>query len=211
MLLESNKFLREKNYKNGNITKKHIKNAKKICEVNPQCSFKQINEFTRDCISKEKLMDVHKDDVKYKKKSSEFFSPNDEIDINNLEKSLYDFYNGKNAPETLELIGKGNRCNPDYDTSNEDNISGSINIEIMPKDDYLGKYYDNYIEYIQYIIIELDPVDDKETILLYLDDPNKYNTFKLDYDIYKSELIKKIVLGKKYKEDKRYLHIYNLF
>lgn len=211
MLLESNKFLREKNYKNGNITKKHIKNAKKICEVNPQCSFKQINEFTRDCISKEKLMDVHKDDVKYKKKSSEFFSPNDEIDINNLEKSLYDFYNGKNAPETLELIGKGNRCNPDYDTSNEDNISGSKSIEIMPKDDYLGKYYDNYIEYIQYIIIELDPVNDKETILLYLDYPNQYDMFKLDYDIYKSELIKKIVLGKKYKEDKRYLHIYNLF
>lgn len=68
MLLENNKFLREKNYKNGSITKKNIKNAKKICEVNPQCSFKQINEFTRDCISKDKLLDIHKDDEKYRKK-----------------------------------------------------------------------------------------------------------------------------------------------
>lgn len=213
MLLESNKFLREKNYKNGSITKKNIKNAKKICEVNPECSFKQINEFTRDCISKEKLMDVHKDDEKYKKKSSDFFSPNSGIDINNLEQSLYDFYNGKEAPETLELIGKGNRCNPDDndDTSNDDNISLSKSIEIMPKDDYLTLHKNNYIEYVQYIIIELSPSYEKDLILLYLDDPNEYDMFKLDYDIYNSELRKKIVLGKKYKEDKRYSHIYNLY
>ena len=53
----------------GKSQKQNIKNAKKVCEVNPQCSFKQINEFTRDCISKDKLMDIHKDDVKYRKKS----------------------------------------------------------------------------------------------------------------------------------------------
>jgi hypothetical protein len=211
MLLESNKFLREKNYKNGSITKKNIKNAKKICEVNPQCSFKQINEFTRDCISKDKLLDIHKDDEKYRKKSSDFFSPNNEIDINNLEKSLNDYYKGKNAPETLKLIGTGNRCSPDGvndDSSNEDNISGSNMIEIMPKDDYLSKYKKNYIEYIQYIIIELDPAFNKDTILLYLDDPNKYDTYKLDYDIYKAEYRK--ILGKK-KADKRFSHIYILF
>ena len=214
MLLESNKFLREKNYKNGSITKKNIKNAKKVCEVNPQCSFKQINEFTRDCISKDKLMDIHKDDDKYRKKSSDFFSPNDEIDINNLEKSLYDYYKGKNAPETLELIGTGNRCSPDGvndETSNEDNISGSNSIEIISKDDYLSKYMKNYIEYIQYIIIELEPAFNKDTILLYLDDPADYDMYQLDYDIYKAELRKRIILGKKYKEDKRYTHIYNLF
>ena len=214
MLLESNKFLREKNYKNGSITKKNIKNAKKICEVNPECSFKQINEFTRDCISKEKLMEAHKDDEKYKKKSSDFFSPNAGIDINNLEKSLYDFYNGKEAPETLELIGKGNRCNPDDDTSNDDNISLSKSIEIMPKDDYLIKHELNYFEYVQYIIIELTPGEDKEQILLYLDDPKEYDMYKLDYDIYKAEFRKKKVLGKeKYKREKdsRYSSIYNLF
>jgi hypothetical protein len=211
MLLESNKFLREKNYKNGSITKKSIKNAKKICEVNPDCAFKQINEFTRDCISKEKLMEVHKDDEKYKKKSSEFFSPNAGIDINNLEKSLYDFYNSKDAPETLELIGKGNRCNPDAnesESSNDDNISLNKSIEIMPKDDYLTKYFNNYIEYVQYIIIELSPLLEKDEILLYLDDPNDFDMFKLDYDIYISELRKK-KLGKKYDHD--YKHIYKLY
>uniref|UniRef100_A0A6C0EPU8 Helicase ATP-binding domain-containing protein n=1 Tax=viral metagenome TaxID=1070528 RepID=A0A6C0EPU8_9ZZZZ len=213
MLLKSNKFLREKNYKNGSITKKNIKDAKKICEVNPECSFKQINEFTRDCISKEKLMEVHKDDEKYKKKSSKFFSPNAGIDINNLEKSLYDFYNSKEAPETLELIGKGNRCNPDADddSSNDDNISLSKSIEVIQKDDYLSKHKTNYIEYVQYIIIELTPSYEKERILLYLDDPNEYDLFKLDYDIYYSELRKKIVLGKKYEEDERYSHIYKLY
>ncbi len=182
MLLESNKFLREKNYKNGSITKKNIKDAKKKCEVNPDCAFKQINEFTRDCISKEKLMEVQKDYDKYKKKSSDFFSPNAGIDINNLEKSLYDFYNSKDAPETLELIGKGNRCNPDDndDTSNEDNISLGKSIEIMPKDDYLTKHYKDYIEYVQYIIIELSPLHEKDEILLYLDDPNDFDMFKLD-------------------------------
>jgi hypothetical protein len=214
-LLESNKFLREKNYKNGSITKKHIKNAKKTCEVNPKCSFKQINEFTRDCISKEKLMDVHKDDEKYKQSSSKYFSPDSEIDINNLEQSLYDFYNGKNAPETLELIGKGNRCVPNGEndeTSYTDNISNnSISLEVMPKDDYESLHKNDYYDYIHYIIIELDPVDDIETILLYLDDPNSFDMYKLDYDIYKSEFRKQIVLGKKYKEDKRYSHIYNLF
>lgn len=214
-LLESNKFLREKNYKNGSITKKNIKKAKKTCEINPKCSFKQINEFTRDCISKEKLMDVHKDDEKYKKPSSKHSSSIAEIDINNLEKSLYNFYNSKNAPETLELIGKGNRCVPNSDgsdNSNDDNISGSnTNIEIMPKDDYLTKYYKNYVQYVQYLIIEYNPSLDKEIILLYLDDPNDFDMYKLDYDIYKSELRKQIVLGKKYKEDKRYSHIYNLF
>jgi hypothetical protein len=214
-LLESNKFLREKNYKNGSITKKKIKKAKKTCEINPKCSFKQINEFTRDCISKEKLMDVHKNDEKYMKQSSKISSDlGTEIDINNLEQSLYDFYNGKNAPETLELIGKGNRCVPNGDGSDnsiDDNISGSVKIEIMQKDDYLTKNYKNYITYIQYLIIEFDPKFEKDTLLLYLDDPNDFDMYKLDYDIYKSELRKKIVLGKKYKEDKRYSHIYNLF
>ena len=45
LLLESNKFLREKNYKNGSITKKNIKKAKKTCEINPKCSFKQITQI----------------------------------------------------------------------------------------------------------------------------------------------------------------------
>ena len=213
-LLESNKFLREKNYKNGSITKKNIKKAKKTCEINPKCSFKQINEFTRDCISKQKLMDVHKDDEKYNKiPSQKSTSPIDEIDINNLEQSLYDFYNGKNAPNTLQLIGKGNRCvlNEEESDSLNDNISGSAKIEIMPKDDYLTLHYKHYIEYIQYNIIEYNPIDNKDLILLYLDDPNSFDMYKLDYDIYKSELRKQIVLGKKYKEDKRYSHIYNLF
>jgi hypothetical protein len=213
-LLESNKFLREKNYKNGSITSKNIKRAKKTCEVNPKCSFKQINEFTRDCISKEKLMKIHKDDEKYNKQASSVSSPISEIDISNLEKSLYDFYNGKNAPETLELIGKGNRCviNDENDeTSNDDNISGSVNIEVMPKEDYITKYKKKFIEYVQYDIIELSPEYDEDKIKLYLDDPSLYDVYKLDYNIFKSELRKQIVLGKKYKEDKRYSRIYNLF
>ena len=215
-LLESNKLLREKNYKNGSITRKKIKNAKKTCEINPKCSFKQINEFTRDCISKKKLMNVHKDDEKYKQSSSKYFSPDSQIDINNLEQSLYDFYNGKNAPETLELIGKGNRCVPDGEGDESENFysdekNSNINLEIMPKDDYESLHYNDYNQYIQYIIIELDPDEHEETILLYLDDHNSFDMYKLDYNIYKSEFRKKIVLGKKYKEDARYSHVYNLF
>ena len=211
-LLESNKFLREKNYKNGSITSKNIKKAKKTCEVNPKCSFKQINEFTRDCISKDKLINVHKNDEKYN--NPPIPSPISEIDINHLEKSLYDFYNSKNAPETLELIGKGNRCvinGENSEISNLDNLKGSVNIEVMPTDDYITKYKEKFIEYVQYEIIELDPSIEEKKIKLYLDDPSKYDVYKLDYNIYKSELRKQIILGKKYKEDKRYSHIYNLF
>ena len=222
-LLDSNKFLREKNYKNGSITKKNIKKAKKICEVNPSCSFKQINEFTRDCISKEKLMEVHKDDEKYKhhsSKSKSKSSSNNQIDLNNLEKSLYNFYNSKEAPETLQLIGKGNRCVPnmnddDDDLSNDDNINGSLsgNIEVMPIDDYYTKYRKNFIEFVQYKIIETDPnvKEEQNKIKLYLDDPNEFDMYKLDYNIYKSELIKQIIEGSRYKEDKRYSRVYNLF
>jgi hypothetical protein len=219
-LLDSNKFLREKNYKNGSITKKNIKKAKKICEVNPSCSFKQINEFTRDCISKEKLMNVHKDHEKYKPPPSKSTSSSDnQIDLKNLEKSLYNFYNSKDAPETLKLIGKGNRCIPnmtdDSNSSNDDNIDDAsndiANIEVITKEDYFIKYRKNYIEFVQFMIIETDPNIDESKIKLYLDDPNKFDVYKLDYNIYKSELIKQIIEGKKYKVDARYAHIYNLF
>ena len=76
---------------------------------------------------------IIKDDEKYKHHSSKsLYLSNNQIDLNNLEKSLYDFYNSKDAPETLELIGKGNRCVPNMndEVSNDDNINGSLSANI---------------------------------------------------------------------------------
>lgn len=226
-LLTNYKFLRKDEYKN--ISRDEVKKARKQCEVNPKCHFKRINEYKRDCILKSKLnRSIKKSSTKINSssKKSSLSSTNKgtfkKFDINNIEKSLEEFYSSKYAPETAELIGKGNRCVEGYINSkssttsyktlnsNEekiqivdvidpnlddkiDYVNNLIKLENidgdLSLDKFIDKYSDYFKEYVQYLIINLDPndIDNEDEIKSYLNDYKLFNNYVKEYNNYIKE------------------------
>ena len=228
-LLDNHDILR-----NIDITRQELKTAKNKCEINPKCSFKQINNNSRDCISNKHVpekLNVKKTSSsisRSRSRSRSRSSNNTMIDINNLEKSLYDYYNNKNAPKTLALIGKGNRCveNPEEESESEsyksalsfidniDNIDENIQIEELSLAN-LVKYTDDYIHYMKYIIIGLNPnyeeYEHKILNLFFNKNKQLFNEYLIDFKLYEDEIRKRALLGAKYKPDKKYQHMWLLY
>jgi len=192
-LISDNKILQTTVDKKG----QDIKNALNVCNSNSKCSLKKISENMADCISKKRIK-IKEDD-------------NDKkpiLDILNIETTLYNLYNSVYAPKTLELIGKGDRCNNIMDEEEllqEENkeeldiiLEEKQEIEEILEDDkklnlhdVLTKYYNNYIDYCQLLIISFNPLI-KEHIeeikkFLYKYDDVLFNFFLVEYGIYKAE------------------------
>jgi hypothetical protein len=229
-LLNNYKLIRKKDYENGNVSRNEIKSARSTCEINPKCYFKRISEFKRDCVSRKRVnFNKSENDVKSKKSSSSKKSNKNLIDLDNIEKSLQEFYNSKNAPPTAALIGKGNRCVDNYVNSksptksktNEEiaNIDKDIiNEDIESRMEYINdvlklehlydnisleefqvKYYDFFTEYIQYILLNLDPndKDNYDVFMLYLEPQTSKNfkDFVNEYNKYISVQKKMFTVG----------------
>jgi hypothetical protein len=214
-LLNSNKLLR-----NSNSTKQQLKDAKNKCEINPKCSFKQINKNSRDCIAKR-----HIPDKPINIKIASISPTKPQIDINNLEKSLYDFYNNKDAPKTLELIGKGNRCVENTDDESEsqyrdfelaliDNIEKDIPIEELSIAN-LSTYREDYINYSKYLIIGLNPnyEDDADIILTeyFNNNQRSFDDYIREFNLYTDELRKRTIYGNTYEANMKYMYMWTLY
>lgn len=185
-LLTNYKLLRKNEYLDGNISRDEVKKARKQCEINPKCHFKRISEYKRDCVSKSRInlnKSSNKLISKSKKSSSSIKSRKENlhhIDIINIEKSLDEFYSGKYAPETAELIGKGNRCVEGYIDSNS-NISSSNKSkeqEIEQQNiDVVDPNIESKIDYVN-DLIKLENINHD----LSLDDfKREYNKYLVEY------------------------------
>jgi hypothetical protein len=126
-LLHNYKLIRKKDYQDGNVSRDEIKSARSKCEVNPKCYFKRISEFKRDCVSRKRLSfsNSNSNSNKRSKSSSKMSSEKLFIDMNNIEKSLDEFYSSNYKPQTSELIGNGNRCVDNYINSKSSSKSKS--------------------------------------------------------------------------------------
>jgi hypothetical protein len=110
-LLKDNNFLRE----GDTFTKEEIKKAQSACVANDKCDLTRIGKNKIDCVVKSKFPIKNSKSKSYSEKvSSSDKSISGNIDFNNMESSLYDLYNSKYAPNTLKLIGSGNRCIEGY-------------------------------------------------------------------------------------------------
>ena len=216
-LIKDNKILKTKIDKKG----QDIKDAINNCNSNSKCSLKKIEENMADCISNKRF-------------KSKVIEDTEILNILNIETSLFNLYNSKFAPKTLELIGKGDRCNNITDEEeiieeiNEDNkevieeIQEEKNeIEHMLVDDkklhlvdILKKYKDSYITYCQLLIISLNPLMNEYTnyfkTFLYKNDDTLFNLFLIEYGIYKAEF-NKYYLYNISKIDKKYKNIEELY
>jgi hypothetical protein len=180
-LLEDSKFLREEN-----IPRDEIKKAQQICNSNDKCNLKRLAINKIDCVVKSKFIKEkeHISDNKsassnIKSQSSSRKSISDKIDFNNMETSLYNLYNSKDAPETLKLIGTGNRCVEGYTEEDEEihddilddiviqnsntqqqgpiiaQLDATRNITSMRK--YISFNYTNYLRHIYFLILNTYP------------------------------------------------------
>jgi len=210
-LLSDFKLLREKDFKNGNITKQDIKESQKLCQTDNDCHLKRLGKYSIDCVSKDKIEEKIKSEKKSSSTNSNYesysSSDNFEIDFNNIEKSLYDLYNSKKAPKTLKLIGKGNRCTNETEEEevqldeldqamivkiNEDEKPPLAKLEIdkniISMKNYLTYNYYNYLRYIYFILISLDLTikTDIEIFKLYINDGSltSIENFKAELDEY---------------------------
>jgi hypothetical protein len=222
-LLNNYKLIRKKDYQDGNVSREEIKSARSKCEVNPKCYFKRISEFKRDCVSRKRItFDETETSNKKPKTESDKSNIYNLIDIDNIEKSLEEFYSGINAPKTVELIGKGNRCVDNYINSvssqskskskSKDKKEIFVDTDIIDENleskmDYLNdviklehlyekitleefefKYLNYFKEYIQYLLINLDPndKDNEDIFMLYIEDITSKNFKKFidDYNNY---------------------------
>ncbi len=194
-LLNDDRLLRKSEHINGNISRNDIKSAKESCEVNPKCHLKRIRKHLIDCVSKDKVEEykiksLTKNSSENSIKSKSSSIEQEEIDFANIEKSLYDLYNSPNAPETLQLIGKGNRCVEGYIEEEEevDELDKHMMVKIdekekpplakleisksvMSMNNFLKYNYNNYLRYIYFILISID-----------LDSQNNWNLFKIYMD-----------------------------
>ena len=184
-LLNNYKLIRKKDYQNGYVSRNEIKKARNICQVNPKCYFKRISEFKRDCVARKKITfnktnSNKKTSIKTTTKNSNFY-----IDINNIEKSLEEFYSGKNKPETSDLIGKGNRCVDNYINSkssskNKSNIKEKeeeiANIDIIDENlEYKMDYLNDVIK-LEHIYENLSVEQFRDKYYKYF---NEYSQFLL--------------------------------
>jgi len=176
-LLEDSKFLRD-----GEISRDEIKKAQKTCNSNDKCDLKRISSNKIDCVAKSKFNKEEiesNDNNESKKSSSSRKSISGRINFKNMESSLYDLYNSKDAPETLKLIGTGNRCVEGYTEEAEeihDDIRDELIIENPNKDEekpviaqlepirnitsmrkYMVFNYTNYLRHIYFLIINTYP------------------------------------------------------
>jgi len=217
-LLSDFKLLRENDHKSGKITKQDIKKSQKLCETVDSCHLQRVGENSIDCVSKTKIPEKSKSFKSFKSSSSNNSSYSRsssesgiyDIDFNNIEKSLYDLYNSANAPNTLKLIGKGNRCintNDEEEDEEQEEVKMDeldqymlvkinekekpplANLEldknIMSIKNYLISYYNNYLRYIHYILIslDLDFSNDLEILKLYINDGSMANIEKFKVEL----------------------------
>ena len=172
-LLEDSKFLRDEN-----ISRDEIKKAQKTCNSNDKCDLKRIGSNKIDCVVKSKFVkESSENSSSSKKSSSSRKSISGRIDFKNMESSLYDLYNSKDAPETLKLIGTGNRCVEGYTEEAEEILDDTIdelliqdldedkpiiaNLEPIRNITSMRKYivynYTNYLRHIYFLIINTYP------------------------------------------------------
>lgn len=158
---------------------------------------------------KSKSFKSFKSSSSYSRSSSE--SGIYDIDFDNIEKSLYDLYNSANAPDTLKLIGKGNRCINTNDEEEDEEEQEEVKMDeldqymlvkinekekpplanleldknIMSIKNYLISYYNNYLRYIHYILIslDLDFSNDLEIFKLYINDGSMANIEKFKVEL----------------------------
>ena len=213
-LLNDFKLLRENDHKSGLITKKDIKESQKLCQTDISCHLQRVGQYSIDCVSKDRIPEKNKTKLSAKSITTSSSSNNEyEIDFKNIEKSLYDLYNSNKAPETLKLIGKGNRCvvsnEDEEDEENEEvqmdeldkymivNITEDekpplakleVGKNIMSIKNYLANNYNNYLRYIYFIIISLDLTvrTDIDIIKLYINDDSDdyFLNFKKELNTY---------------------------
>lgn len=176
-LLKDSKFLRDED-----LSRDEIKNAQKTCNSNDKCDLKRIGSDRIDCVVKSKFTKEFSDskasDKSSQSQQSSRKSISGKIDFNNMETSLYNLYNSKDAPETLRLIGTGNRCVEGYTEEAEeihDDITDDAIIETTNKEDspiiaqleatrtvtsmrkYVVFNYTNYLRHIYFLIINTYP------------------------------------------------------
>jgi len=175
-LLQNSKFLRDEN-----LSRDEIKKAQKTCNSNDKCDLKRIGTNKIDCVVKSKFAREFSESVTSNQPSrtSSRKSISGKIDFNNMENSLYDLYNSKDAPETLKLIGTGNRCVEGYTEEAEeihDDIRDEFIIENPNKEEekpiiakleatrtltsmrkYMVFNYTNYLRHIYFLIVNTYP------------------------------------------------------
>ena len=126
-----------------NMSEKIIEQSDK-CNKTPGCKWKQMTKHTYDCV--QGTPDAPN---QVKKEEGPVMNPPKNMPIHNLEKFLETWYKSDEAPETSELIGKGNRCKH----AKEEEAS------VKPT----GPVFDKYINYRK-----LDPNDKEDAAAIKL-------------------------------------------
>jgi len=170
VLLKNKHLLRKQDYIDNVNKTADLKEAKDLCEQNDKCKFKQTGEFARDCVLKTK---IHIKENAEKEVKKEFT-----FDINNLEKSLFEYFNNNPVPpETLQLIGEGNRC-----IAQDDNIMNDDD-EIIEFD---REYTDEELKilHIQEVLKTLNPNNNEYIFKKFIKDDVKFPEFLKYYNTY---------------------------
>lgn len=109
-------LLRPQDVKTKDI-KQILEKTQNLCNSDPKCSWAKTGKYSYDCFSKNTI-----DDIESKVADPPGNMPRD-ITTGNIEQYVYDWYvrgiPGK-APQTNELIGKGNRCTNEPQEKEED-------------------------------------------------------------------------------------------
>ena len=172
-LLDNYKLIRKDEYENGNVSRDEIKNARRKCEVNPKCYFKRVSEFKRDCVARKRIT-IHSKSIS-KKSSNKSLSKNSSkssskssssnkfnLDFSNIEKSLNEFYSSQYKPETVDLIGKGNRCVENYEYSKSSSKKSSNKNSKVIEDNNVDIIDENIEAKIDYVndLVKLEHMDE---------------------------------------------------
>jgi hypothetical protein len=202
-LLANNNFLR-----NEELSRDQIKKAQKTCNSNDKCDLKRIGNTVIDCVVKSKFPEEYSKSSESHKSSSSRKSISGKIDFNNMESSLFDLYNSKNAPKTLKLIGTGNRCiegyTEEFDDINDDilddNMIDSPNEEkpliaelevkrgITSMRKYIQYYNNNYLRHIYFLLVNAYPIESHIMLLSSYINYDKDVSVELQIAKFKTEL-----------------------
>jgi len=163
-------LLRNSDYVNGFNKTEDLKTAKKICEGNEMCRLKQTGEYVRDCVLKSK---VGSKKLKEQQKQEGFT-----FNLRDLEKSLYDYFNNNPIPpETLELIGEGNRC-----IANDDHIINERDEIIVFDKEYTAD--ELRMLHVQEVLRTLNPNTNDYVFKKFMKDELKFTEFLYQYNQY---------------------------
>jgi hypothetical protein len=163
-------LLRNDDYINGFNKTEDLKTAKKMCEGSEICRLKQTGEYVRDCVLKSKVGSK----LAKEQQALQGFT----FDINNLEKSLYDYFNNNPIPpETLELIGEGNRC-----IVSDDNIINDKDEIIAFDREYTAD--ELRVLHVQDILKSLNPNTNDYIFKKFMKDELKFTEFLYQYNQY---------------------------